>query len=193
MNTSIINAPVNVRSPQAALDERALWAVYESPLGPLTLVAGRAGLKALHFSGRAPELSQADRVPSAFADVIEQLQQYFAGKRRRFEVELDLVGTPFQREVWQQLLQIQYGTTCSYTAHALSVGRPDRIRAVAAAIGRTPMPIIVPCHRVVAANGGLTGYAGGLQRKAALLDLEARITAGMPYLPGSAFRQLALL
>jgi methylated-DNA-[protein]-cysteine S-methyltransferase len=193
MNTPIINAPANAQPRQQATSGRVTWEVYESPFGPLTLIAGRAGLQSLHFPGRAPDLSRADREPAVFTDAIEQLRQYFDGERQRFEIELDLTGTPFQRGVWQQLLQIPYGTTVSYTALARSVGRLDRIRAVAAAVGQTPVPIIVPCHRVVAADGGLTGYVGGLQRKAALLDLEAQATAGLPYLPGSAFRQIALL
>lgn len=193
MNTPMINAPTNAQARQQAAGERVSWEVYESPLGPLLLVGGRAGLQSLHFPGRGPNLLQVDREPAVFVDAIEQLQQYFAGERQRFEIELDPTGTPFQRGVWQQLLQIPYGTTVSYTSLARSVGRLDRIRAVAAAVGQTPVPIIVPCHRVVAADGGLTGYAGGLQRKAALLDLEAQATAGLPYLPGSAFRQLALL
>ena len=169
------------------------WTIYESPLGPLTLLGGPAGITALHFPGRARGLHQDDHQPAAFGDATEQLEQYFAGDRQRFELDLDLAGTSFQRGVWQQLLRIPYGTTITYTSLAELVGRPDRIRAVAAAVGRTPVPIIIPCHRVVAADGGLMGYLGGLQRKEALLDIERRVAAGLRPQPAWGCRQLALL
>lgn len=169
------------------------WAVYDSPLGAVTLIGGVAGLKALYFPGHAPDLPLSSHQPAAFASVTAQLREYFAGERQRFEIDLDLVGTPFQREVWQRLSQIPYGKTVSYSALARSIGRLDRVRAVAAAVGQTPVPIIVPCHRVLAADGELTGYIGGLQRKSALLQLERRAAAGLPYMPVSAIRQLALL
>lgn len=193
MNTSNIETAASVRSRERPASERVAWAVYQSPLGPLTLVGAAAGLKALYFPGRAPDLSLASHRPAELSGAIEQLRQYFAGERQRFEVDLDLVGTQFQRRVWQQLLQIPYGTTVSYTSLARAVGRLDRIRAVAAAVGQTPLPIIAPCHRVIAADGALTGYAGGLERKAALLELERRAVAGLSYKPVSTFRQLALL
>ncbi|HEV7882288.1 MAG TPA: methylated-DNA--[protein]-cysteine S-methyltransferase [Solirubrobacteraceae bacterium] len=169
------------------------WTIYESPLGPLTLVAGRTGLASLQFPGRADPRDESDRRPSAFAAALRQLEEYFAGQRHTFELELDLGGTPFQREVWRRLLEIPYGSTISYTALAQLSGRPDRVRAVAAAVGRTPVPIVVPCHRVVAVDGSLTGYLGGLQRKRALLDLEARAAAGLAPEPAWSFRQLVLL
>jgi methylated-DNA-[protein]-cysteine S-methyltransferase len=156
-----------------------VWTCYEGPLGPLTLVAGPKGLLAMFFAGRSPLLNEADRQPDAFADTVAQLEEYFNGDRADFDVALDLGnGTPFQQHVWEQLRQIPYGATISYTSLAQAIGRPDRVRAVAAAVGRTPVPIIVPCHRAVAAGGALTGYRGGLQRKRALLDLEAHAAAG---------------
>lgn len=170
-----------------------VWTVYESPLGPLTLFAGSAGLAGLRFAGRADRLDEAGHRPDAFTTVREQLEQYFAGDRHTFALELDLGGTAFQRRVWQELRQIPYGTTVSYSELARALGRPDRVRAVAAAVGRTPVPIVVPCHRAVAADGALTGYRGGLQRKRALLDLEARAAAGLDPEPAWAFRQLALI
>jgi methylated-DNA-[protein]-cysteine S-methyltransferase len=160
------------------IHDRRVWTVYESPLGPLTLLAGTAGLAGLRFPGQAGALDDADQDPDALRAAVEQLEEYFSGERDRFELELDLGGTPFQRLVWSTLLRIPYGTTTSYSALARATGRPDRVRAVAAAVGRTPVPIIVPCHRAVAADGALTGYGGGLQRKRALLDLEARAAAG---------------
>jgi methylated-DNA-[protein]-cysteine S-methyltransferase len=148
------------------------WTIYESPLGPLTLRGGAGGLTGLDFPGRGEPLAEAGRAPDLFTDAVRQLDEYFAGRRARFELELDLGGTSFQRGVWQRLIAIPHATTISYTALALALGRPAAVRAVAAAVGRTPVPIVVPCHRVVGADGALTGYRGGLQRKQALLDLE---------------------
>jgi methylated-DNA-[protein]-cysteine S-methyltransferase len=152
--------------------------VYESPLGPLTLAAGDQGLSGLYFPGRAPALPAASGRSPALAAATEQLEEYFAGERRAFELDLDLRGTPFQRTVWAELLAIPYGETLSYKGIADRLGRLDRVRAVGAAVGRTPVPIIVPCHRAVGSDGSLTGYGGGLQRKQALLDLEGRTVAG---------------
>jgi len=103
---------------------------------------------------------------------IQQLQEFFCGTRNEFDLPLDLVGTPFQQSVWQQLLTIPYGATISYGQHAQNIGRPKALRAVGAAIGRNPVSIIVPCHRVVGSNGAITGYAGGIERKQTLLAFE---------------------
>jgi methylated-DNA-[protein]-cysteine S-methyltransferase len=147
------------------------WTTTASPLGPLTLHGGPDGLTALEFpGGGAP--SEAAHAPDLFADAVAQLEAYFAGELRQFDLELDLRGTPFQRDVWRRLLEIPCGETISYGALARALGRPEGVRAVAAAVGRTPVPIIVPCHRVIASDGKLTGYRGGLQRKQALLALE---------------------
>jgi methylated-DNA-[protein]-cysteine S-methyltransferase len=177
---------------ETAMNEHC-WTVYESPLGPLTLLAGPAGLTGLHFPGRAARLDEARHRPGAFRSAVEQLERYFEGERRSFELELDLGGTPFQRTVWERLREIPYGRTISYSMLARSVGRPDGVRAVAAAVGRTPVPIVVPCHRAIGANGDLTGYGGGLERKRALLDLEARAAAGLAPEPAWAFRQMGLM
>lgn len=154
------------------------WTICESPIGPLTLRRGPFGITALHFPGRAGGLRADDRRPAVFAGDVLQLEQYFAGERRRFELALDLAGTPFQRRVWQALLRIPYGATVSYTRMAERAGHADRVREVAAAIARTPVPIVIPCHRVVASDGRLLGDLGGLERKRALLDLERRVAAG---------------
>jgi methylated-DNA-[protein]-cysteine S-methyltransferase len=150
------------------------WTIHLSPLGPLTLRGGARGLVALDFPGDGEPLDEAGRAPDLFDDAERQLDAYFAGELRRFELDLDLGGTPFQRAIWQRLVEIPYGETISYGALARSIGRPDGVRAVAAAVGRTPVPVVVPCHRVVAGDGALTGYRGGLQRKQALLELERR-------------------
>ena len=169
------------------------WTVCESPLGPLTLVGDDDGLRALYFPGRSDPLDEAARDSAPFADAIGQLEEFFAGRRRRFDLPLRLDGTPFQRRVWAALRAIPFGATRSYGALADEIGRPDRVRAVGAAVGRTPVPIIVACHRVIGADGSLTGYGGGLQRKQALLDLESAVSGGTPPAPVWAGRQLSLL
>lgn len=167
--------------------------MHETPLGPLTLHVGPRGLIGLSFPGRGGPLDDAHRSPDALAVATRQLDEYFAQERTAFELPLDLRGTPFQCRVWSALLEIPYGTTVTYTELARAVGRPDVVRAVAAAVGRTPVPVIVPCHRVLGAGGALTGYGGGLQRKQALLDLERRGAAGLPSEPAWAFRQMTLV
>ncbi len=156
------------------------WTTYDSPLGTLTLVGGPDGLTALHFPEDDAVLDDDDRSPLAFGDAIRQLDEYFAGRRERFELELDLGGTPFQREIWDALRRIPAGSTTTYAQLARAVGRPAAVRAAGAAVGRTPVPIIVPCHRAMGSDGSLTGYRGGLERKRALLHLEGRATAGAP-------------
>lgn len=176
------------------------WTIYESSLGPLTVSRGPRGIRSLRFPSRSPSLDEGPRRP--LERVVGQLEEYFAGERQRFELELDLTGAPLQRLVWAQLRQIPYGTTVSYgeladriedSAFPAGLEPHERIRAAAAAIARTPTPILVPCHRVIAANGALTGYGGGLQRKQALLDLERSVAAGLPPEPTWSMRQLALL
>ncbi|HEY3729527.1 MAG TPA: methylated-DNA--[protein]-cysteine S-methyltransferase [Solirubrobacteraceae bacterium] len=164
--------------------------MYCSPLGPLTLTGGANGrLNAVRFPGAgAPD--GADFRPGAFETAIAQLDEYFAGARREFELELELNGTPFQQRVWDALRAIPYGTTISYGELARIIGRPDRVRAVGSAVGATPVPIIVPCHRVIGADGSLTGYGGGLARKRALLELEG---AGWGAARGVSAGQLSLV
>lgn len=171
--------------------ETTAWTIYESPIGPLTLVGGRAGLQSLWFPHKGGPVAETDRDDDALAPAVTQLEEYFAGTRTRFELDLDLRGTPFQRSVWEQLLAIPLGATTTYGRIAANLGRTDRVRAVGAAVGRTPVPIIVPCHRVLGADGSLTGYGGGLHRKQALLDHERDVAAGRPPLPSP--RQLALV
>jgi methylated-DNA-[protein]-cysteine S-methyltransferase len=168
------------------------WTIYPSPFGALTLIGSRAGLARLHFPGQAPSLDDNRRDAEPFRDAVAQLDDYFAGRPRRFELALDLVGTPFQRSVWDQLAAIPCGETRAYGELAHAIGRPDRVRAVGAAVGRTPVPIIVPCHRAVGADGSLTGYLGGLRLKRALLDLEATVSGAEPLPDVWAGRQLSL-
>ncbi len=153
---------------------------YESPIGTFTLVGTGTHLVALQFPGRFATPPQGD--PSALDHVTAQLDEYFAGRRRTFELDLELKGTEFQRRVWAALRQIPYGETTSYgvLARKLSAetGSSFDARGVGGAVGATPVPIIVPCHRVIGADGSLTGYGGGLPRKRALLALES--TGGNP-------------
>lgn len=173
------------------------WTTYESPLGRLTLIGGAAGLRQVRFPGRTPSPDPRLCSPHAFSEVIAQLDQYFAGERRTFELELDLSGTAFQLRVWRALQAIAYGRTTSYGRLARELEVADAPGAPAArkvgwAVAATPIPVIVPCHRVVAADGSLTGYRGGLHRKRALLDFEA--IGGEPEaLRHGGQRQLALL
>lgn len=153
------------------------WTTYESPLGPLTFRATAHGLAGLDFPGHEDRRAQHEHRPAAFDDAAEALDRYFAGEQRDLALPLDLTaGTDFQRRVWSAIAEIPFGATVTYTELARALGRPDRVRAVAAAVGRTPVPIVIPCHRVVGASGALTGYLGGLQRKRALLDHESGIS-----------------
>jgi methylated-DNA-[protein]-cysteine S-methyltransferase len=156
------------------------WTTCESPLGALTLVGAPAGdvLYRVYFSTEPHTLATELREPTAFADARTQLEQYFAGERRAFELALEPHGNELQRSVWRALLRIPYGETTTYGAIARELGVPadghdPPARIVGAAIGRTPIPIVIPCHRVLAADGALTGYRGGLEVKRALLDFEA--------------------
>jgi methylated-DNA-[protein]-cysteine S-methyltransferase len=158
-----------------------------TPLGDLTLVASPSGLAGAWFD-------QQRHLPVALAaqlaghsviwpeqathpilqEAVKQLTAYFAGQTSGFDLPLDLTaGSPFQQAVWQALLAIPHGRTTSYGALSASIGRPSAVRAVGGAIGRNPLSIVVPCHRVIGSTGSLTGYAGGLDRKIALLQLES--------------------
>lgn len=146
--------------------------IHECPVGALSLVSDGVRLIGVHFSGWRPPAHTthaADRVLDA---ACRQLDAYFAGCRNTFELPLGLEGTRFQQSVWSALLDIPYGETRSYGQLAAAIGRPSAIRAVGAANGRNPIAIVVPCHRVIGANGSLTGFGGGLDRKKLLLNLE---------------------
>jgi methylated-DNA-[protein]-cysteine S-methyltransferase len=159
--------------------------MYESPFGPLTLVGSEAGLREVCFPGRAPVLAPNDRDRDLLRETRGQLEEYFAGRRETFDVALDVSGTAFQRLVWRALQELPYGRITTYGDLARGLGVRDSGKHVAGertvtaaqkvgwAIGATPTPIVVPCHRVVGADGSLTGYRGGLQRKRSLLDFEA--------------------
>jgi methylated-DNA-[protein]-cysteine S-methyltransferase len=141
----------------------------DTPIGTLWLDADDAGLARVAFQGPSGARSDEPLLRQAEA----QLSAYFAGELTQFELPLSPRGTDFQRRVWDAVARVPYGRTTTYSAVAAAVGRPTACRAIGAANGRNPLAIVIPCHRVVGASGALTGYGGGLERKRALLDLEA--------------------
>jgi methylated-DNA-[protein]-cysteine S-methyltransferase len=149
----------------------------ESPVGPLLLVADDAGLHEILFvNGRhkaRPDPTW-NKAANGFKDVIGQLRAYFAGELEDFDLTLAPEGTPFQLKVWERLCGIRYGETISYGELAKLIGNPNASRAVGLANGSNPIPIVIPCHRVIGANGKLTGYGGGLPIKEKLLALERK-------------------
>jgi methylated-DNA-[protein]-cysteine S-methyltransferase len=153
----------------------------DTPVGPLLVAADDAGLRRIHFAlgreRRSPDPGwRRDAAP--FRDLAHQLAEYFAGTRRTFDLDLAPEGTSFQLETWRALTAIPYGTTISYAELARRVGRPRAVRAVGAANGQNPLPIVVPCHRVIGKDGSLTGFGGGLEAKRALLELEGALAPG---------------
>ena len=147
----------------------------DSPIGRLLLTADEQALTGLYMEPHPRLPASAVHDPAAFAEVAAQLDAYFAGSLTDFDLPLAPSGTPFQLRVWEALRAIPYGETCSYRELAEAVGKPAAVRAVGAANGRNPISVIVPCHRVIGADGSLTGYGGGLDRKRILLELEAGI------------------
>ncbi len=155
--------------------EERCYSHLPTPLGAALVVTGRFGLCGLYLPdhGPAPEPGlgwQQDDAP--FVSLRAQLDEYFAGTRTAFDLEMDPKGTPFQRSVWSALCTIPYATTVGYGELAASIGRPTAARAVGAANGANPISIVIPCHRVIGANGGLTGYGWGVEQKAWLLGHE---------------------
>lgn len=150
---------------------------YQSPHGRMLLVADDEALTGVYFTGQKyqPRIEQdwvRDARHAPLRQVKQELAEYFAGKRRRFTVKLAPRGTPFQRAVWKAIAGVGFGRTIPYAELARRVGRPGSARAAGSATGRNPIGIIVPCHRIIGSNGALTGYAGGLAKKRALLELE---------------------
>lgn len=157
-----------------------------SPIGTLTIVANERAVVAIDWdgeSGHEAALGDADIVDVAatehapLATAVEQLDEYFAGERTEFDLPLDAAGTAFQHQAWDALVRIPFGETVSYGEQAVMLGDKNKARAVGAANGKNPIPIVVPCHRVVGSNGHLTGFAGGLEAKAWLLDHEFKVRA----------------
>jgi len=176
----------------AALMETLHSALFTSPVGPLFLAASERGLVALEFDLRLPGQQSIRPNPrdlrtenrdmrfeesdNAMQVYVRELEEYFAGQRRKFQFPLDLRGTDFQRACWRALLAIPYGETRTYADIARAVGKPQGFRAVGMANNRNPVAIVVPCHRVIASDGTLCGYGGGLDLKRKLLELEGALT-----------------
>ena len=150
-----------------------------SPVGELRLIAGERGLRAILWgaedAARVASINETDRVEGRTAildQAVAQLEEYFAGTLREFDLPLDPLGTPFQQSAWMVLRSIPYGRTMSYGEQARRLGDPNKARAVGAANGKNPLSIVVPCHRVIGSTGHLTGFGGGLEAKSWLLDHE---------------------
>ncbi len=157
---------------------RTLYTTIDSPIGELLLVGDGEALSRLSMQGGRHPLAISPgwiRREETFRDVTEQLAEYFDGARRAFDLSLELAGNPFELRVWRALCEIPYGETISYGQLAARIGEPAAARAVGLANSRNPIALIVPCHRVIGADGTLTGYGGGLQRKRFLLDLETGV------------------
>jgi methylated-DNA-[protein]-cysteine S-methyltransferase len=153
------------------------YTTFESPVGPLLLAGDSIALRSVSFRGsKRAAHPQADwkQDSTAFDEVLRQLEAYFRGDLREFELPLAMVGTKFQLLVWDALRKIPYGETISYAQLAQRIGNPKAVRAVGLANGRNPIPIIVPCHRVIGSDGSLTGFGGGLSMKKRLLELEQK-------------------
>ena len=167
-------------------DPLTVFTSWAGPLGAMTLAATPRGLSGVWFDGQrhGPDASAWRRDPAhpVLQAAIQQLGDYFAGQRAAFDLPLDLqAGTAFQQQVWQALLGIAPGATTSYGSLSAAIGKPAAVRALGAAVGRNPVSIVVPCHRVLGADGSLTGYAGGLERKTALLSLEGAAFSPAPH------------
>jgi len=156
------------------------YARFDSPLGPVVMVAEDDGLTHVDFVGAkyerpvAPDWIEDPQAP-ALAACRRQLAEYFAGERTQFDLPLAPRGSTFQRRVWQEIARVPYGETITYAELARRSGAPGQARAAGAATGRNPIGVVVPCHRIVGSDGSLTGYAGGLERKRGLLELEGAI------------------
>ena len=146
----------------------------QTPIGTLRLVSDNLQLIKIEFENHYSHDDHLEASNAVLTDCADQLTDYFAGRRQRFALPLAAVGTAFQRSVWDALRDIPYGEIRSYRDIARSIGNPAAVRAVGAANGRNPLPIVVPCHRVIGSNGKLTGFAGGLETKKFLLELEGR-------------------
>jgi methylated-DNA-[protein]-cysteine S-methyltransferase len=161
-------------------EQRLYYDAFATPIGELTVAVGDDGIRHILFpENRYAARGRADWIRAAVPvrTAREQLLAYFAGERARFDLPLAPRGTTFQCRVWQALAAIPFGATWSYAQLARHIGQPQAVRAVGAANGRNPLPIVLPCHRVIGANGALTGFGGGLPTKAALLALERRTAA----------------
>jgi methylated-DNA-[protein]-cysteine S-methyltransferase len=153
---------------------RLIYTYVETPIGAILIAGDETAIVEIHFAGAEPQPDWT-RHPAALREAANQLRAYFAGERQTFDLPLAPRGTEFQQSVWSALQKIPYGETTTYSTIAERIGRPAAIRAVGAANGANPIPIVIPCHRVIGASGSLTGFGGGLDVKRQLLAMEARV------------------
>jgi len=152
------------------------YCLLDTPIGCLRLVSDGNALTHIEFPGRhTTTVDDTQATDPALSAGAGQLTEYFAGKRKHFNLPLNAGGTDFQQQVWAALVEIPFGELCSYADIATNIGRPKAVRAVGAANGRNPLPIVVPCHRVIGSNGSLTGFAGGIPMKTQLLEFEGAL------------------
>ncbi len=160
-----------------------VYTTFDSPVGPVLVEGSAEGLTRISFLAGSPPSCPTPGIPeerAPLAPAVAQLRAYFAGERRAFDLQLAPSGTAFQQEVWRALQQIPYGTTTTYGEIARAIGRPKAVRAVGAANGQNRLPIVIPCHRVIGADGTLTGFASGLALKRGLLALEGALAPAPP-------------
>jgi methylated-DNA-[protein]-cysteine S-methyltransferase len=169
-----LGAETAADSPSSRLGRRTC----ATPLGHLTLVGSQAGLREVRWGDEADGIRGGGSGSGLLGEAERQLRAYFAGELWCFDLPLDLVGTAFQLAAWNALADIPYGTTISYGEQARRLGRPHAARAVGAANGRNPLAVVLPCHRLIGADGSLVGYGGGVARKRILLEHEARVAGG---------------
>jgi methylated-DNA-[protein]-cysteine S-methyltransferase len=174
-----------MRSAVQSSEKDHYYTIVDSPIGPLRLVANEDSLVAVSWEEKhalrdSPHANARELRHPVLEETARQLNEYFAGTRRTFELKLHFDGTEFQRKVWNALLTIPFGETRSYGRIAVQIGHPMAVRAVGAANGQNPIPIIAPCHRVVGSTGKLVGFGGGLPRKVHLLTLEGALTGEIP-------------
>ncbi len=155
-----------------------MYAYYTSPIGTILITASSKGIRSINFveeqvSNPTPDLPQTISAQKHIEQGLQELEAYFIGQSRTFDLKLDLVGTTFQKQVWNALLEIPFGKKVTYLDIARQVGKPKGSQAVGNANGKNPIAIVVPCHRVIGKNGSLVGYAGGLERKKWLLEFES--------------------
>lgn len=162
---------------KSSTKRQVFTARLSTQLGVVTVAATETAVVSVEFEGRGAPQPGDESPTGVLAEAVRQLDQYFAGLRTEFDLPVDAEGTDFQRAAWSVLTQIPHGETISYGEQARRMGRPTAVRAVGAANGRNPVPVIVPCHRVIGANGSLTGFAGGIEIKTWLLDHEKRVAA----------------
>jgi methylated-DNA-[protein]-cysteine S-methyltransferase len=151
-----------------------IYTYVDTPIGAILIAGDEASIVEIHFAGAKPQPDWT-RHPAALREAANQLRAYFAGERQTFDLPLAPRGTEFQQSVWSALQKIPYGETTTYSTIAARIGRPAAVRAVGAANGANPIPIVIPCHRVIGASGSLTGFGGGLDVKRQLLAMEAKV------------------